>query len=111
MLVYVGAGVYPVALAGAAVQGAGFAMLFPPMLALIQRVVSEDQRGRVTSVFVALQESMGLVSSIAIGVLAAVIVVRPTLLVGSVLLGLLGLLGLRAVARMRGSARERAAAA
>jgi MFS family permease len=109
MLVYVGAGVYPIALVGAAVSGVGFAMLFPPMLALIQRVVSEDQRGRVTSVFVALQESMGLVSSIAIAALAAVIVVRPTLLVGAVLLGLLGLLGLRAV--VRGSARERVAAA
>jgi MFS family permease len=111
MLVYVGPGAYPLAFAGAAVQGAGFAMLFPPMLALIQRVVTEDQRGRVTSVFVALQESMGLVSSIAIGVLAAIIVVRPTLLVGSVLLGVLGVLGLRAVARVRGSSRERVAAA
>ncbi|MGZ4147117.1 MAG: hypothetical protein ACXVPL_05370, partial [Actinomycetota bacterium] len=110
MLAYTGAGIYGVALAGAAVQGAGFAMLFPPMLALIQRVVSEDQRGRVTSVFVALQESMGLLSSIAVGVLAAVIAVRPTLIAGSALLAVLGLVGIRAVVRMRGSERERAPA-
>jgi MFS family permease len=107
MLGYTGIGIYGVALASAAVQGAGFAILFPPMLALIQRVVIEEQRGRVTSVFVALQESMGLVSSVAVGVLAAAIVVRPTLVVGAGLLAVLGLAGLRAVLRMRGSQRDR----
>jgi MFS family permease len=111
MLAYTGIGRYPVALAGAAVQGVGFAMLFPPMLALIQRIVSEDQRGRVTSVCVALQESMGLLSSIAVGVLAAFIVVRPTLVVGAALLAVLGLVGVRAVLRVRGSRRERVQAA
>jgi MFS family permease len=110
MLAYTGAGIYGIALAGAAVQGAGFAMLFPPMLALIQRIVREDQRGRVTSLFVALQESMGLLSSIAVGVLAAVIVVRPTLVVGAALLAVLGVVGIRAVVRVRGSERERAPA-
>ncbi len=79
-------------------------------LALIQRIVSEDQRGRVTSVFVALQESMGLLSSIAVGVLAAVIAVRPTLIVASALLVVLGLVGVRGVVRMGGSERERAPA-
>jgi MFS family permease len=111
MLGYTGVGIYGVALASAAVQGAGFAILFPPMLALIQRVVIEEQRGRVTSVFVALQESMGLVSSVAVGVLAAAIVVRPTLVVGAGLLAVLGLAGLRAVLRMRGSQRDRIPAA
>jgi MFS family permease len=106
MLAYTGVGDYWVALAGASLQGAGFAMVFPPMLALIQRVVSEGERGRVTSVFVALQETTGLLSSIAIGVLAAAIVVRPTLVVSAVLLALLGLAGLRAVVRVRGSRRE-----
>ena len=111
MLGYTGIGVSDVALASAAVQGAGFAMLFPPMLALIQRVVVEDQRGRVTSVFVALQEAMGLLSSILVGVLAAIIVVRPTLVSGAVLLAALGAAGLRAVVRVRGSGRDRAPAA
>jgi MFS family permease len=111
MLAYTGIGIYRVALVGAAVQGAGFAMLFPPMLALIQRVVREDRRGRVTSVFVALQESTGLLSSVAIGVLAAIIVVRPTLVAGSVLLAALGAVGLRAAARVRGSEGERLPAA
>jgi MFS family permease len=111
MLGYTGFGIYGLALASAAGQGAGFAMLFPPMLALIQRVVVEEQRGRVTSVFVALQESMGLVSSVLVGVLAAIIVVRPTLVVGAVLLATLGLAGLRAVVRVRGSEREHASAA
>jgi MFS family permease len=111
MLGYTAVGIYGVALVSAAVQGAGFAMLFPPLLALIQRVVIEEQRGRVTSVFVALQESMGLVSSIAVGVLAAVIVVRPTLVAGAALLAVLGLVGLRAVVRVRGSERERLPAA
>jgi MFS family permease len=107
MLGYTAIGLYPVALVSAAVQGAGFAMLFPPLLALIQRVVTEEQRGRVTSVFVALQESMGLLSSILVGLFAAVIVVRPTLVVSAVLLAVLGLVGLRAVLRVRGSRRER----
>ena len=107
MLGYTGIGVYEVALISAAVQGAGFAMLFPPLLALIQRVVVEEQRGRVTSVFVALQESMGLLSSILVGVLAAVLVVRPTLIASAALLVVLGLFGLRAVVRVRGSERDR----
>jgi energy-converting hydrogenase Eha subunit E len=69
--------------------------------------VSEDQRGRVTSVFVALQESTGLLSSIAIGVLASIIVVRPTLVAAAVLLAGLGLVGVRAVVRVGGAGRER----
>jgi hypothetical protein len=64
----------------------------------------------VTSVFVALQESTGLLSSIAIGVLASIIVVRPTLVVAAVLLAGLGLAGVRAVVRVGGAGRERVGA-
>jgi MFS family permease len=110
MLGYTAIGIYWVALVSAAVQGAGFAMLFPPMLALIQRVVSEEQRGRVTSVFVALQESMGLLSSIAIAVLASIIVVRPTLVVSALLIIALGAAGVRAVVRASRFEREHVAA-
>ncbi len=100
ILVYTGVGIYVVALFAAGLSGCGFALLFPPLFALIQRVVSEDQRGRVTSVFVALQESMGLVSSVAILVLGGLIVVRPTLVVSGAVLAAMGLAGLR-LARMR----------
>lgn len=96
ILVYAGVGVYAVALGAAAFSGLGFALLFPPLLALIQRVVREDQRGRVTSVFVALQETMGLVSSLALIALAGIVVVRPTIVVSGGVLAAMGLLGLRA---------------
>ncbi len=109
MLTYVGVGRYPVALAAACVQGVGFALFFPPLLALIQRVVPEEQRGRVTSVFVALQESMGLLSSLSILVLGSLIVVRPTLIGTSTMLVVVGLAGLRSVLRLH-AGRERASA-
>ena len=96
ILIYAGVGVYTVALAGAAISGCGFGFIFPPLLALIQRTVREEQRGRVTSVFVALQESMGLVSSLALLALAGVIVVRPTVVVSGAVLAAMGLVGFRA---------------
>ncbi len=95
-LIYAGIGVYWVALVAAGFMGVGFAMFFPPLFAFIQRVVSEDQRGRVTSLFVALQETMGLASSLAILVLGALIVVRPTLVGSGLVLAAMGLAGLRA---------------
>jgi hypothetical protein len=104
ILVYTGVGVYLVALFAAALAGIGFGMFFPPLLAFIQRVVVEEQRGRVTSVFVALQETMGLLSSLLIMALGRVIAVRPTLVVSSALLVALGLLGVRADANARRSA-------
>ena len=67
IFVYTAVGVYAVALAASALSGVGFGVLFPPLLALIQRVIPEDQRGRVTSVFVSLQESAGLASSLLLG--------------------------------------------
>ncbi len=66
IVVYTAVGRYPVALVASAASGVGFALFFPPLLALIQRVIPEDQRGRVTSVFVALQETAGLASSLAL---------------------------------------------
>ncbi len=98
-LVYAGPGLFRVALAGAVVMGAGFSFMFPPSLALIQRVVGEEQRGRVTSVFGALQEAMALASSLAIGALGGLVAVRPTMLGVGVALAATGLLGLWAVGR------------
>jgi predicted MFS family arabinose efflux permease len=103
ILAYTAAGSYPVALAASAFSGIGFALFFPPLLALIQRVITEDQRGRVTSVFVALQESMGFASSMAIFVLGALVIVRPVLIASGLLIGVIGGVGLRAV---RVSSRE-----
>lgn len=96
ILIYAGVGVYVVALGAAAISGCGFGLMFPPLLALIQRTVREEQRGRVTSVFVALQESMGLFSSIALLLLAGVVIVRSTIVVSGAVLVAIGLLGLRA---------------
>lgn len=100
-LLYAAVGDYGVALAAAGFMGVGFALFFPPLLALIQRVVSEEQRGRVTSAFVALQETMGLVSSLAILALGGLVVVRPTLVGSGVVLATMGLLGLRALSRIK----------
>jgi Na+/melibiose symporter-like transporter len=101
IFVYTAVGIYGVALAASAVSGVGFALLFPPLLALIQRVIPEEQRGRVTSVFVAMQETAGLASSLALLVLGSLIVVRPTLVAAGASLTLIGLVGLRAVVRAR----------
>ena len=108
ILGYTGVGIYGVALVAAAVAGSGFALLFPPLLAFIQRVVVEEQRGRVTGVFVALQETMGLASSLVILVLGGVIVVRPTLVGASAVLIALGLVGVRADAATRRTVRASA---
>ena len=99
ILVYAAVGVYEVALAAAFVQGFGFALFFPPLFAFIQRVVVEEQRGRVTSVFVAVQEAMGLVSSLVILALGTLIVVGPTLVGSGVVLGIIGIMGLRSFMR------------
>jgi predicted MFS family arabinose efflux permease len=109
IVMYVGIGVYAVALVAAGISGVGFSLFFPPLLAFIQRVVPEDQTGRVTSVFVAVQECMGLASSLAILALGTLLLVRPTVVVSGSVLGVIGLLGLRALAREEPS-RERTAA-
>ncbi len=103
LLVYVGVGTYPVAFVGAVVMGAGMSFFFAPALALIQRVAGEEQRGRVTSVFGALQESTGLAGSLAIAVLAlSIAAIRPVLIGAGVILVLTGAAGLRAFSRLRG---------
>lgn len=103
IVLYTAVATYPVALAASALSGVGFALFFPPLLALIQRVIPEDQRGRVTSVFVALQETAGLVSSLGVFALGTAIAVGPTLVAAGVLIALIGAAGLRAE---RGASRE-----
>jgi MFS family permease len=99
IVVYTAIGRYPVALVASAASGVGFALFFPPLLALIQRVIPEDQRGRVTSVFVALQETAGLASSLALLAFGGIVAVQPTLVASGVVLTAMGVLGLRAVGR------------
>lgn len=104
MLVYAGVGIYVVAFLGAAMMGVGLSLFFAPLLALIQRVVAEDQRGRVTSAFLGLQESMGVISSLSVVALGGLLVLRPTLVGGAVMLVAIGAFGLwgRLVLRRRG---------
>jgi MFS family permease len=99
MFVYTVVASYLVALVASAVAGVGFSLFFPPLLALIQRVIPPSQRGRVTSVFVSLQESMGLVSSLVVLVLGTLVLVRPTLVAAGALIALMGLVGLRIESR------------
>ncbi len=111
IVVYTAVGRYPVALVASAASGVGFALFFPPLLALIQRVIPEDQRGRVTSVFVALQETAGLASSLALLAFGGIVAVQPTLVASGAVLTAIGAMGLRAVARSTTeAARDRTAA-
>jgi Na+/melibiose symporter-like transporter len=107
IVVYTAVAAYPVALAASALSGVGFALFFPPLLALIQRVIPEDQRGRVTSVFVALQETAGLVSSLGVFALGAFVAVGPALVTAGVLIALVGAAGLRAERRASREVRAR----
>jgi MFS family permease len=98
---YTVGGRYGLALIASAVSGVGFALFFPPLLALIQRVVPEEQRGRVTGVFVALQESAGLTSSLAILVLGSLVLVQPTLIAAGAAIALMGIVGFRVELQLR----------
>ena len=98
ILLYAGVGTYQVAFAGAAFMGGGIAFIFAPLLALIQRIVGAEQRGRVTSVYAAMQEGMGVGAAVLILVLSPVIVIRPTLVGAGVVALLTGALGIRAAA-------------
>jgi MFS family permease len=93
LLIYTGIGTYQFALLGALTMGAGLSFFFAPSLALIQRAAGEEQRGRVTSVFGTVQESIGLVGSLVIVVLGAMVIVRATLIGVGVVLVLTGALG------------------
>jgi DHA3 family macrolide efflux protein-like MFS transporter len=92
---YAAAGLLGVAMVATAVQGFGFAWFFPILFAYIQRVVREDQRGRVTSMFVATQEAVGLLGSIAIFILGTAVPVRSTMVVCGAVVAVIGLLGFR----------------
>jgi MFS transporter, DHA3 family, macrolide efflux protein len=92
---YAAAGVLGVAMVATAVQGFGFAWFFPILFAYIQRVVREDQRGRVTSLFVATQEAFGLLGSVAIFILGSAVPVRSTMVVCGAIVAVIGLVGFR----------------
>ena len=109
IFLYAVGGSYGLAFVGAALQGVGFALMYPPLLAFIQRAVTEDQRGRVTGVFVALQEAMGLFASVLLFVSGDAVPVRPTLVVGGLLLAALGTLGVRVARRAPTGAGDAAA--
>jgi 4-hydroxybenzoate polyprenyltransferase len=99
-LVYAGFAQFGPALIGGAIMGFGFSRFFAPSLALIQRVAGEDKRGRVTSVFSVLQESIGLIASL---VFAAVALepsaVQPMLIGAAVFLMVAGAVALTALRR------------
>jgi MFS family permease len=102
IFVYAAAGTLAVAMVATVVQGFGFAWFFPVLFAYIQRVVSEDQRGRVTSLFVATQESVGLLGSIAILTFGSAVPVRGTMVVCGAVVAVIGFLGLRLAAGASG---------
>jgi DHA3 family macrolide efflux protein-like MFS transporter len=102
IFVYAAAGLLAVAMVATAVQGFGFAWFFPVLFAYIQRVVSEDQRGRVTSLFVATQESMGLLGSIAIFIVGSAVPVRGTMVVCGAIVAVIGIIGFRLAVSMGG---------
>jgi MFS family permease len=99
IFLYATGGSYRLSMIGAGLQGVGFALMYPPLLAFIQRAVTEDQRGRVTGVFVSLQEAMGLFASVLLFVLGDAVPVRATLVVGGLLLAALGFAGVRLARR------------
>jgi MFS family permease len=92
---YAAAGLLGVAMVATAVQGFGFAWFFPILFAYIQRVVREDQRGRVTSLFVATQEAFGLFGSITILIFGSAVPVRGTMVVCGAVVAVIGLVGFR----------------
>jgi len=99
LLLFAIVGTYPAAFAGEALMGAGFSFIFAPSLALIQRVAGEEQRGRVTSIFGSLQETMGIVSAVVLLALGPLVVVRPTLVGAGLAVVVVGLVGFRTAAR------------
>ena len=91
---------FATALIGAAIDGVGFSVFLTAGLALIQRVVGEDEFGRVTSVFAILQEGTSIVLALVIVPLGALVLVRPTLIVSSVVIVATGVVGLFALRRV-----------
>ncbi|MEX0991891.1 MAG: MFS transporter [Actinomycetota bacterium] len=102
LLLYAGPAVYQLSFIGAAFMGAGLAFMFPAALALVQRVVEEEERGRVSAVLLSLQEFMALVGSLLIVIFGLSTDAVQGVLIGvGVAMVLIGLLGLRAVRRLR----------
>jgi MFS family permease len=98
--IYVIVASYPAAMLGNVIMGFGFARFFGPSLALIQRVAGEDKRGRVTSVFSVLQESMGLLAATLFAVVSlSASQVQPVLITASTFLLVAGLVAMRALRR------------
>jgi predicted MFS family arabinose efflux permease len=102
ILVYVVPALYASAFVGSALMGLGVASVFAPLLAYIQRTVGEEQRGRVTSVYSAIQEGAAVVSSLAILVFSGVIAVAPALTAAGVAAVAAGLLGAQRARRYDG---------
>jgi MFS family permease len=104
LLIYVGFATYALAIVGSVIAGVGFSRFFAPSLALIQRVSSPEERGRVTAVFSILEEAMGMAASVVFALLAIrASAVRPVMIGMSVLLLASGLVAISAL-RRRGSA-------
>lgn len=101
MMIYAGLAVYVVAIGAAAVIGVGFTLFFVSALALVQRAAGEERRGRVTAVFGVLQEGTGLISSLGIASVGALIAVQPVLVGSGAALSLGGLAGLRRLRRLQ----------
>jgi MFS family permease len=110
ILLYAGGASFGLAMAGGALQGIGFSLMYPPLLAFIQRAVTEDQRGRVTGVFVSLQEAMGLFAAAVLFAIGDAVPVRATLVLGGLLLAALGGAGVRAARRTSTGSRDAVAA-
>jgi MFS family permease len=104
IFVYAAAGIFGVAMVATVVQGFGFAWFFPVLFAYIQRVVSEDQRGRITSLFVAAQESLGLFGSVAIFIFGTAVPVRGTMVVCGAVVAAIGVVGFRLAVGVSGRA-------
>lgn len=103
-LIYVGLATYAAALIGSVIMGFGFSRFFGPSLALIQRAAGEDKRGRVTSVFSVLQESMGLLASALFAIVSlSAGAVQPMLVATAIFLTVAGLFALTALRRGAGA--------
>lgn len=103
-LIYVGLATYAAALIGSVIMGFGFSRFFGPSLALIQRAAGEDKRGRVTSVFSVLQESMGLLAAALFAIVSlSAGAVQPMLVATAIFLTIAGLIALTALRRGAGA--------
>lgn len=103
-LLYVVGATYAAAVIGSAIMGVGFSRFFAPSLALIQRTAAPEKRGRVTSVFFVLEESMGMFAAMGFAALALPIkAVQPILIGGSGFMVLVGFGALSALRRRAAS--------